>query len=99
MLGVTPQIRRDGLLVMAIDIERSQLGPADEGPVISQPADGEAIRVAPVQSLTSQSTVSARSGQSVLVGAEQTRRQSRQSELMIVVTPQFSGSEPPASAR
>jgi type II secretory pathway component GspD/PulD (secretin) len=58
MLGVTPQIRRDGLVVMAIDIEGSQRGPAEEGPVISEPADGEAIRAAPTETLTTQSTLS-----------------------------------------
>ena len=96
MLGVTPQIRRDGLVVMAIDIERSQLGPAEEGPVISKPADGEAIRAAPTEILTTQSTISARSGQSVLVGRQQTKRQARQSELLIIVTPELLGNEPPA---
>jgi len=95
MLSVTPQIRRDGLVVMAIDIERSQLGPAEEGPVISKPSDGEAIRAAPTETLTTQSTISARSGQGVLVGRQQTKQQARQSELLIIVTPELLGDEPP----
>ena len=99
MLGVTPQIRRDGQVVMAIEIDRSQLGPAEEGPVISKPADGEAIRAAPTETLTAQSTISARSGQSVLVGRQLTRQQARQSELLIVVTPELPGNEPPAAER
>jgi len=99
MLGVTPQIRRDGLVVMSIDIERSQLGPAEEGPVISKPADGEAIRAAPTETLTTQTTIGARSGQGVVVGMQQTKRQGRQSELLIIVTPKLLGNEPPPSAR
>jgi len=99
MLSVTPQIRRDGLVVMAIDIERSQLGPAEEGPVISKPSDGEAIRAAPTETLTTQSTISARSGQGVLVGRQQTKQQARQSELLIIVTPELLGNEPPPADR
>jgi type II secretory pathway component GspD/PulD (secretin) len=99
MLGVTPQIRRDGLVVMAIDIQRSQLGPTEEGPVISKPADGEEIRAAAVESLTTQTTISARSGQGVVVGVQQTKRQERQSELLIIVTPELLGNEPPSAAR
>jgi len=97
MVGVTPRIRRDGLVVLVIDIERSQLGPAEEGPPISKPSDGAAIRVAPTEVLTAQTTVSARNGQSVVVGAQRTERQARQSELLIVVTPELIGNEPPAS--
>jgi hypothetical protein len=76
---------------MSIDIERSQLGPAEEGPSIAKPADGDPIRVAPLETLTTQTTISARSGQSVLVGAQQTRRQAPQGELLIVVTPELMG--------
>jgi Flp pilus assembly secretin CpaC len=97
MLGVTPGIRRDGLIVMQIDIERSQLGPAEEGTPTSKPSDGAAIRVPPTETLSAQTTVSARNGQSVLVGAERTERQARQSELLIVVTPELINSEPPAA--
>ncbi|MGO9112805.1 MAG: hypothetical protein ACLP9L_26535 [Thermoguttaceae bacterium] len=99
MLRVTPQIRHDGLVVMAIDIERSQLGPAEEGPVISKPADGEVIRAVPTESITTETTISARSGQSVVVGMQQTKRQARQSELLIIVTPTLPGNEAPPAAR
>jgi Flp pilus assembly secretin CpaC len=97
MLGVTPEIRRDGLVVMAIAIERSQLRPAEEGTPTSKPSDGEAIRVPPTETLSAQTTISARNGQSVLVGAERTERQARQSELLIVVTPELINNEPPAA--
>ena len=98
MLSVTPQIRRGGLVVMAIDIERSQLGPAEEGPVISKPSDGEAIRFAPTETLTTTATISARSGQGVLVGRQQTKQQARQSELLIIVTPELLGSDVASAA-
>jgi type II secretory pathway component GspD/PulD (secretin) len=99
MLGVTPQVRRDGLVVMSINIERSQLGPAEEGPVISKLADGEAIRAATTDTLTTQTTISARSGQSVVVGMQQTKQKARQSELLIIVTPTLLGNEPPPATR
>jgi len=99
MLGVTPQIRRDGLVVMSIDIERSQPGPAEAGPVISKPADGEAIHAVPMETLTTETTISAHSGQGVVVGMQETKRQTRQSELLIIVTPDLLGNEPPPAAR
>jgi Flp pilus assembly secretin CpaC len=99
LVGVTPHIRHDGLVFMAINIERSQLGPAEEGPVISKPSDGEAIRAVPLETLTTETTISCRSGQSVIVGVQQTKRQARQSELLIIVTPELLGNEPPPAAR
>jgi len=98
MLGVTPQIRRDGLVVMSIDIERSQPGPAEEGPVISKPADGEAIRAVPMETLTAATTIAAHSGQGVVVGMQETKRQTRQAELVIIVTPTLLGNAQPPAA-
>jgi Flp pilus assembly secretin CpaC len=99
MLAVTPQIPRDGPVIMSIGIERSQLGPAEEGTPIAKPSEGETIRAASLETLTTQSTIAARDGQSVAVAFQQTKRKGAQNELLIVVTPQLLGNEPPASAK
>jgi Flp pilus assembly secretin CpaC len=99
MLGLTPRIDRNGVVLLEIEIERSQLGPADEGPVISKPADGDAIRATPMETLQARTTIGARSGQSVVVGTQQTRRQGRQSELLIVVTPELPAGAPAPASR
>ena len=58
-----------------------------------KPDDGETIRMAPTETVTARTTVIARSGQSVVVGSQLTKRQARQSELLIVVTPELLGKD------
>jgi Flp pilus assembly secretin CpaC len=99
ILGITPQVRRDGLIAVEIDVQRSQFGPAEEGPAIWKPTQGDAIRAAAVESLCIQTTISARDGQSVIVGAQQTRAQSHRDAVLIVVTPNLLGNEPPSAAK
>jgi Flp pilus assembly secretin CpaC len=93
MLRVTARADRDGRIVLHVQTERSQLGPAEEGTPISEPAEGEPIRIAAMETVTAETTVAARDGQSVLVGAQQLKRQGRQSEVLIVVTPRLAGGE------
>jgi Flp pilus assembly secretin CpaC len=99
ILGVTPQIRRDGLVAIAINIERSQFGPAEEGPAIWKPTQGDAIRAPAVESLCVQATISVHDGQSVIVGTQETKAQSRRNAVLIVVTPKLLGNEPPSAAK
>lgn len=98
-LSVKPRLRDDGMIVLEIQIERSQLGPADEGAVIAKPSEGEPIRVSSTETFTAQTTVSARSGQSVLVGGLMDQRQDGECGVLVVVTPEASGSNAPQSTR
>jgi len=68
ILGVTPRVTPDGLIVMEIDATNSELGPVAEGIPIAVGAGGEVIQQPILQSTTAQTTISARSGQTVVIG-------------------------------
>ncbi len=75
ILGVTPRISPEGMVVMEIDAERSRLGPEAEGIPIS-----DEVRSPQIEVTTAQTTVSASSGETVVLGGlitkdtSQTRR-------------------------
>ena len=76
LLGVTPRISPDGLVVMEVDAEKSELGPDDEGIPISINSTGEVIRSPIINTTVAQTTVSARSGQTVILGGLITKNRS-----------------------
>lgn len=67
LLGVTPRISPDGLVVMEIDAEKSDLNPGP-GITIGIGADGTPITQPIINTTLAQTTVSARSGQTVILG-------------------------------
>lgn len=68
ILGVTPRISPDGLVVMAIDAEKSEVGPEAEGIPISVSTTGQVVRSPRINLTMAQTTVSANSGQTVVLG-------------------------------
>jgi type II secretion system protein D len=68
ILGVTPRISPDGLVVMEIDATRSEVGPEAEGIPVSVSASGAVVRSPRINITTAQTTVSALSGQTVVLG-------------------------------
>jgi type II secretory pathway component GspD/PulD (secretin) len=76
ILGVTPRISPDGLVVMEIDAEKSDVGPESEGIPISIAADGQVIRSPRINTTTAQTTISASSGQTVVLGGLITKSKS-----------------------
>ncbi len=68
ILGVTPRITPENIVVMEIDAERSELGPEIEGIPISITPTGDVIRSPRIDTITAQTTVSALSGQTVILG-------------------------------
>lgn len=75
ILGVTPRTSPDGMIVMEIDAVKSDLGPEAEGIAISVANDGTVIRQPIINVTRAQTTVSARSGQTVILGGLITRDQ------------------------
>lgn len=81
ILGVTPRISPDGIVVMEIDAQRSDVGPESEGIPISVSASGQIIRSPRINQQLAQTTVSATDGQTVVLGGllskqiTETRRQ------------------------
>jgi len=67
ILRVIPRISPDGLVVMDIFADKSQLGPEDEGVVIGV-ADGTEVRAPLIERQRAQTVVSARDGQTVILG-------------------------------
>lgn len=68
VLGVTPRISPDGLVVMEIDAERSRVGPEAEGIPVSVAPNGDVLRSPRIDRILAQTTVSAVSGQTVVLG-------------------------------
>jgi type II secretion system protein D len=68
ILGVTPRISPDGTVVMEIDAEKSALGPEQEGIPITVSLDGTVIRAPRIDTTTAQATVSAASGETIILG-------------------------------
>lgn len=68
ILGVTPRISPDGLVVMAIDAEKSEVGPEAEGIPVSISAAGQIVRSPRINTTMAQTTVSAASGQTIVLG-------------------------------
>lgn len=68
LMRVTPRTSPDGLIVMEIDAEKSELGSEAEGIPISINANGDVIRSPQIKITTAQTTVSARSGQTIILG-------------------------------
>ncbi|MCA9169188.1 MAG: hypothetical protein KDB23_16045, partial [Planctomycetales bacterium] len=75
-LRVVPRISPDGLVVMEIDAEKSELGPANEGIPISINNNGDVIRSPIINTTVAQTTVSARHGQTVILGGLITKNRS-----------------------
>ena len=68
LLLVTPRINSDGNVVMEIDAEKSDVGPEREGIPISVSPDGTILRSPRVTVARATTTVSAASGQTIVIG-------------------------------
>jgi len=68
ILSVTPRISPDGMVVMAIQAERSAVGDESDGIPISINQNGDVIRSPKIDTQTATAVVSARSGQTIVFG-------------------------------
>jgi type II secretion system protein D len=67
ILGVTPRISPEGMVVMEIDAEKSQVGSEADGIPVSVVED-QVIRSPKIKATTAQTTVSAASGETIILG-------------------------------
>ncbi len=74
ILEVTPRITPDGQVVMEIQAEKTEVGPDQEGTVVSITPTGEVIRAPRIEGTRAQTTVSAASGQSIIMSGLLTKR-------------------------
>ena len=78
ILGVTPRISPDGLVVMQIDAEKSELESETTGiPIFTSPS-GQVVRSPIIDATTAQTTVAAMSGQTVVLGGLLTTQKSKE---------------------
>lgn len=75
ILGVTPRISPDGMVVMEIDAEKSDLDPISEGIPVAV-SEGAEIRSPSINVTMAQTTVSAASGQTIVLGGLITQSES-----------------------
>jgi len=68
ILGVTPRISPDNVVVMEINAEKSEVGPEAEGIPISISATGDVVRQPRINRTMAQTTVLAADGQTVVLG-------------------------------
>ena len=66
LLGVTPRVNQDGLIMMSVNIARDTVGSTDTGIPIGFGPDGEVIRSPIINTTSAQSYISAYSGQTVV---------------------------------
>ena len=77
ILGVTPRISPDGMVVMEIDAEKSEVAPEIEGIPISISATGAVMRSPRYNITTAQTTVSTASGETIVLGGLITKSEQR----------------------
>ncbi|MHB1034228.1 MAG: secretin N-terminal domain-containing protein [Pirellulales bacterium] len=77
ILGVTPRISPDNLVVMEINVEKSEVGPESEGIPVAISNTNEAIRSPRIKATTAQTTVAALNGQTVMLSGLITKNDSQ----------------------
>ena len=68
ILQVTPRTSPDGLIVMQVNATKSAVGPDSTGIPVAVDQNGNVIRSPQILLTTAQTTVSARSGQTIVIG-------------------------------
>ncbi len=76
-------------MTLEIDVERSHLGPEEEGTPIASVEGGSVIRAPEVRTLTMQTTVSLRSGRTVLLGGMVHQSPQRRGETLLLLRPEI----------
>ena len=66
ILEVTPRVSPDGLIVLSVNAEKSSVGPEETGTVIGVGANGDIVRTQQILKTEANTTLSARSGQTVV---------------------------------
>ncbi|MDA1051620.1 MAG: hypothetical protein O3C40_14220 [Planctomycetota bacterium] len=73
ILSIRPRINDDGVVVMTVDADKSELGSSADGTILSDGAGGTFVS-RPINRTTAQTTISAKSGQTVVIGGLITKR-------------------------
>ena len=66
-LAITPRVSPDGMIVMFVDVENSSLGALADGTIVGVDGMGNALISQPINQTIAQTTIMARSGQTVVL--------------------------------
>ncbi|MEO8493785.1 MAG: secretin N-terminal domain-containing protein, partial [Planctomycetota bacterium] len=72
ILSINPRINDDGVIVMTVDADKSELGTT--GGTVLTDGNGNPFTIQPINRTTAQTTVSAKSGQTVVIGGLITKK-------------------------
>ncbi len=87
IVGLTPRISSDHTVTMELDVEKSQLGPVDEGIPVGVDAKGNVIRSPKIEAMVVQTTVKIPPSRAVIIGGLALQDGDDRGELVMVVTP------------
>ena len=87
IVQITPRVLPDGSLVVAVDIERSDFAPEEEGEVIDKLKDGSEIRSPQIDTLVTKTTVTTANGQAVVVNDLVRDGRSVRKETFVILRP------------
>ena len=66
ILEITPRVSPDGMITMFTNIVKSSLGQEEDGVAVAVNSDGTVVRQAPINATEAQTTIMARSGQTIV---------------------------------
>ncbi len=87
IVGVTPRVSPDHAVTMEIDLEKSEVGPEDQGFPLGVDAKGNVIRSPKIETTMAQTTVSIPPGRAMIVAGLALDGGQHRGELVLVVTP------------
>lgn len=96
IVGVTPRVCGDGLITMQIDVEKSEVGPQQEGMPVAESPGVQPMRRPRITTLTAQSTLCVPDGQTAVLGGLVSESTSRRTEMIILVVPRIVDAKPKA---
>ena len=87
-LAVKARTGPEGLVAMEVDLQKSRLGPEEEGaPIVVR--ENKTIRLSAIETLSLKTTVEIRSGQTLLVAGAGERSEARATELILLISPRI----------
>ncbi len=87
ILGITPRVSPDHAVTMEIDIEKSEVGPEEQGIPLGVDAKGNVIRCPKIETAVAQTTVSIPPGRAMIVAGLALDGGEKRGELVLVITP------------
>jgi len=86
LLRIVPRVSDEGRVIAQVELERSQVAPAEEGVVISAPTEGPPTRMPRTESRAVQSTVALADGQTARLAEVIVESKPRRTQMVLLAT-------------